>query len=473
MEKLKIVTIGGGSSYTPELIEGFIKRKDVLPIKEIWLVDIEEGKDKLEIVGTMAQRMVRAAGLDWEVHLTLDRREALKQADFVSTQFRVGLMDARIKDERIPLSHGVLGQETNGAGGMFKAFRTIPVILDIVKDMKELCPNAWLVNFANPSGMVTEAVIRYGKWDKVVGLCNVPIVCRKIAAGGLNEDENNLTFKFAGLNHFHWHRVFDRNGAEQTQYLLDTVYGTDDGMMKAMGSIMKTMMSANSEAMKDSGVRNIPMISFVSEQIKDLHIIPCMYHRYYYITDDMIKEEVEAFKSGKTRAEEVKRTEAKLFELYKNPDLDHKPEELGMRGGTYYSDAACELISAIYNDSKVEMVVSTRNNGSVPDLPSDAVVEVSAVITSAGPQPLAWGHFEPSTRGLLQLMKDMELTTIAAAVTGDYGKALQAFTVNPLVPSGSIAKQLLDEMLVAHKKHLPQFEEKIAELEAAGVKYEG
>ena len=150
-KKIKIVTIGGGSCYTPELIEGFIKRKDELPIKELWLVDIEEGKEKLEIVGAMAQRMVKAAGLDWKVNLTLDRRKALKGADFVSTQFRVGLLDARIKDERIPLSHGIIGQETNGAGGMFKAFRTIPVILDIIDDMRELCPNAWLVNFTNPS----------------------------------------------------------------------------------------------------------------------------------------------------------------------------------------------------------------------------------------------------------------------------------------------------------------------------------
>lgn len=165
---LKIATIGGGSSYTPELIEGYIKRKDELPIKEIWLVDIEAGKEKLETVGAMAKRMVKAAGLDWEVHLTLDRRAALKDADFVSTQFRVGLLDARIKDERIPLSHGVLGQETNGAGGMFKAFRTIPVILGIIEDMKELCPDAWLVNFTNPAGMVTEAAIKHGGWKKLL-----------------------------------------------------------------------------------------------------------------------------------------------------------------------------------------------------------------------------------------------------------------------------------------------------------------
>ncbi|MFV0394088.1 MAG: 6-phospho-beta-glucosidase, partial [Coprobacillaceae bacterium] len=426
---------------------------------------------KLEIVGAMAQRMVKAAGLDWEVHLTLDRREALKDADFVSTQFRVGLLNARIKDERIPLSHGILGQETNGAGGMFKAFRTIPVILGIVEDMKELCPDAWLVNFTNPSGMVTEAVMRYGNWDKVVGLCNVPILCRKIAAGGLETSEEDLTFKFAGLNHFHWHRVWDRDGNEKTQYILDNVYTSQAGMEKAMTAVSenKAATGENNEAMKDSGVKNIPLISFLREQVKDLHIIPCMYHRYYYITDDMLQEELESFKEGKTRAEQVKRTEARLFELYKDPNLDYKPEELGQRGGTYYSDAACELISAIYNDSRVEMVVSTKNNGAIPDLPSDCVVEVNAVIRSSGPQPISWGRFEPSSRGLLELMKDMELTTIEAAYTGDYGKALQAFTINPLVPSGQIAKTLLNEMLVAHKKHLPQFKDKIAELEAEGT----
>lgn len=175
-KQLKLVTIGGGSSYTPELIEGYIKRKDQLPIKEIWLVDIPEGEKKLSIVGAMAKRMIAAAGLDWEVHLTLDRRAALKDADFVSTQFRVGLLEARVKDERIPGSFGLIGQETNGAGGIFKAFRTVPVILDIVKDMKELCPNAWLINFTNPSGMITEAIQHYGKWDKVIGLCNVPVM---------------------------------------------------------------------------------------------------------------------------------------------------------------------------------------------------------------------------------------------------------------------------------------------------------
>lgn len=460
MRSVKIATIGGGSSYTPELIEGFIKRKDEISIRELWLVDIEAGREKLEIVGAMAKRMVKAAGLDWDIHLTLNREEALKDADFVTTQFRVGLLDARIKDERIPLSHGILGQETNGAGGMFKAFRTVPVILSIVEDMKRLCPDAWLVNFTNPAGMVTEAVMRYGKWDKVVGLCNVPIMCRKIAAGTLEMPEEDLFFKFAGLNHFHWHRVWDKEGNEVTERVIDGAYTSQEGMAKAVSSLSSPLNPANS-----SGVQNIPSISFLPDQVKSIGIIPCMYHRYYYLTEDMLQEELEKYDQGETRAELVKATEAELFELYKDPNLNIKPPQLAKRGGAYYSDAACELVVSIHNDKRSEMVVSTRNNGAISDLPDDVVVEVSSIITGSGPVPMNWGSFEPSSKGLLQGMKSMELVTIEAAVTGNYGTALQAFTVNPLVPSGKLAKTILDEMLVAHKDHLPQFADKIAELE--------
>jgi len=448
MKKIKIVTIGGGSSYTPELIEGFIKRKDELPIAELWLVDIEDGKEKLEIVGAMAQRMVKAAGLDWKVKLTLDRREALKDADFVSTQFRVGLLDARIKDERIPLSHGIIGQETNGAGGMFKAFRTIPVILDIIDDMRELCPNAWLVNFTNPSGMVTEAAIKYGGWERTVGLCNVPINCIEKCATTLKVPSKELFFKFAGLNHFHWHRVWDKQGNERTAELIEKLYNPE--LVESDGK---------------SEVANIKDIKFNYEQIKDLAILPCPYHRYYYVTDDMLESEVEEYNKNETRAEVVKKTEAELFELYKDPNLDHKPEQLTKRGGTHYSDAACELIASIYNDKRTEMVVSTKNNGAIADLPYDSIVEVSSIITSNGPQPINWGKFEPAARGMVQIMKAMEETTISAAVTGNYGRALHAFTINPIVPSGKIAKDLLNEMLVAHKKHLPQFKDMIESLE--------
>ena len=447
-DKIKIVTIGGGSSYTPELIEGYIKRKDELPIKEIWLVDIEEGKEKLEIVGALAKRMVEKAGLDWEVHLTLDRRLALKDADFVSTQFRVGLLDARIKDERIPLSHGVIGQETNGAGGMFKAFRTVPVILDIVKDMKELCPDAWLVNFTNPAGMVTEAVLKYGNFEKVVGLCNVPIGHTSSESKLLGVEQSDLFFHYAGLNHHHWHRVFDKFGNEVTKTIIEKMY--EDGAAKDM--------------------ENIHQLPFFKEQIEDLEMLPCGYHRYYYLTDDMLKHQLEEYAKGETRAEQVKKTEAELFELYKDPNLAIKPPQLEKRGGKHYSDAACELIASIYNDKGTLMTVSTRNNGVIGDLPYDCAVEITSIVKASGPKPISFGPFKPAERGILQVMKAMEEVTIEAAVTGNYGTALQAFTLNPLVPSGNLARTILNEMLVAHKRHLPQFADVIAKIESGELK---
>lgn len=455
MGKIKIATIGGGSSYTPELIEGFIKRQDELDIREIWLVDIEDGKEKLEIVGAMAKRMVEAAGLDWKVHLTLNREEALKDADFVTTQFRVGLLDARIKDERIPLKYGMIGQETNGAGGMFKAFRTIPIILGIIEDMKRLCPNAWLINFTNPAGMVTEAAIKVGGWKKTIGLCNIPIAIdmmyKKLLANTIDTDK--MFIKYAGINHFHWHRVWDKDGNEITAKVIDALYNPAN-------------RSNHEEA-----VKNIFNASYNFEQIRSSDVLPCPYHRYYYITSEMLEEELEAFREHKTRAETVKRTEEELFELYKDPNLDHKPEQLSKRGGAHYSDAACEIICSIVNDKHTQMVVSTQNNGAVEDLPYDSIVEVTSIITRHGAEPLNWGKFDPSTRGMLQLMKAMEETVIQAAVHGDYDKAMDAFTINPLVTSGKLAKELLNELLVAHKKHLPQFKDKIAELEAAGVTY--
>ncbi|GGC98312.1 6-phospho-beta-glucosidase [Enterococcus wangshanyuanii] len=433
---IKIVTIGGGSSYTPELVEGFIKRYDELPVRELWLVDIEAGKEKLEIVGEMAKRMVKAAGVDCEVHLTLDRREALKDADFVTTQLRVGLLDARILDERIPLSHGMIGQETNGAGGIFKALRTVPVILDIVEDMKELCPNAWLINFTNPAGMVTEAVLRYGNWDKVVGLCNIPVNAVFEEAALLGEENRDLFFQFAGINHLHWHTITDKDGNDRTDELIKIMYGQDDAK---------------------SIVANIKDNNLIWEQVENLHMVPCPYHNYYYYTDKMLAEELEDFKNNGTRAEKVKEIEHELFELYKDPNLDYKPKQLAERGGARYSDAACEIINSIHNDKRTTMTVSTRNNGTITDLPAESAVEVTCTVTGKGPVPYNFGSFMPNQRGLLQVMKSMEELTIEAAVTGDYGTLLQAFTMNPLITSGDVAKEVMDELLEAHKAYLPNF----------------
>ena len=290
-------------------MEGFIKRYEELPIREIWLVDIEAGKEKLAIVGAMAQRMWDASPYDVKIHMTLDREEALKDADFVTTQFRVGLLNARIKDERIPAYYGMIGQETNGPGGMFKAFRTVPIILEIAEDMKRLCPNAWLINFANPSGMVTEAVVRYGKWDRVIGLCNVPVMATMIEPALIGKEPDELIYKFAGLNHFHWHKVTDSHGNDVTMDIIDKMYQEDNGLPK-----------------------NIFDVPFYREQLEQMRMIPCGYHRYYYRQEEMLKHALEEYQTVGTRAQQVKQTEAELFELYKDPELDHKPEQLQQRG---------------------------------------------------------------------------------------------------------------------------------------------
>lgn len=443
---IKIATIGGGSSYTPELMEGFIKRYEELPIREIWLVDIEAGKEKLAIVGAMAQRMWDASLYDVKIHMTLDREEALKDADFVTTQFRVGLLNARIKDERIPAYYGMIGQETNGPGGMFKAFRTVPIILEIVEDMKRLCPNAWLINFANPSGMVTEAVVRYGKWDRVIGLCNVPVMATMIEPALIGKEPDELIYKFAGLNHFHWHKVTDSHGNDVTMDIIDKMYQEDNGLPK-----------------------NIFDVPFYREQLEQMRMIPCGYHRYYYRQEEMLKHALEEYQTVGTRAQQVKQTEAELFELYKDPELDHKPEQLQQRGGAYYSDAACETIASIYANKNTQIVVSTKNEGAVPDLPADCVVEVTAYVGGQGARNVAFGELPTAEKGWLQVMKAMELLTIEAAVTGDYNTALQAFTINPLVPSGETAKRVMDELFIAHKAYLPNFKSTIERLEKEGI----
>lgn len=432
---IKIATIGGGSSYTPELIEGFIKRYDELPVRELWLVDIEEGKEKLEIVGNLAKRMVEKAGVPMTIHLTLDRRAALKDADFVTTQFRVGLLDARIKDERIPLSHGVIGQETNGPGGLFKALRTVPVILEIVREIQELCPNAWLVNFTNPTGILTEAILKHTTFRRVVGLCNVPIHMHMNTIQAFNATEDRLKMYFMGLNHM----VYG------TKVILDGVDVTRDAVAK-FAHPEKTMT-----------MQNIKGTEWHPEFIEALGVLPCPYHRYYYQTSLMLSDELESFKHNGTRAEVVKGLEHDLFELYKDPNLSIKPPQLEKRGGAYYSEAACRLISSLYNNKGDIQPVNTINHGAISDLPYDSAVEVSAVITSEGPKPLAMGALPLATKGLVSHIKMFEQLAVEAAVTGSYEKALLALCVNPLVPNDHVAKLILDEMLEAHRKYLPQF----------------
>jgi 6-phospho-beta-glucosidase len=420
----KMVIIGGGSSYTPEIMEGLIRHRAELSLREVWLVDIPEGREKLEIVGGLAQRMLEREGHPFPLHLTLDRREALPGASFVVTQLRVGGIPARIKDERVPLRHGVIGQETTGPGGFAKALRTIPVMVGICRDIEELAPGAWLVNFTNPSGIVTEAVSRHTR-TRIVGLCNLPIGTERWMQRKFQAKPEEVFIEFVGCNHLVWvTRVFVR-GAEVTQELISGEGRDGDwppGLLESLGAI------------------------------------PCGYHHYYYQKDEQLARLQQADREGKpTRGEAILQIEKELFEQYRDPSLKEKPAALSKRGGGGYSDAAVRLISSICNDRRDIQCVDTANRGALADLPLESVVEVNCVIDSQGPHPLAIGKLRPQLRGLLQQVKAYEELTVEAAVTGDRKAALQALVANPLVPSARVAKTVLDDLLEAHAEYLPQF----------------
>lgn len=430
---LKLAIIGGGSSYTPELVEGVLKRLDRVPVKEMHFVDVEAGQEKLEIIEALTRRMVEKAGADITIKASLDRRVAIENADFVMTQFRVGGLQARANDERIPLKYDVIGQETTGPGGFAKALRTIPVILDICKDIEELAPNAWMLNFTNPAGLVTEAVQKYSKVN-TIGLCNVPVSMKMMIAEMMDCLPEKLSLECAGLNHLLWaHRAW-LGGKDITEDVLKKI---GDGANFSMKNIFEEPWDP----------------AF----LKALGAIPCPYHRYFYQTDAMLAEEKESSLNEGTRAEQVMITEQELFELYQNESLAEKPEQLEKRGGAYYSDASLNLVDAIYNDLKTIHVVNVRNNGTIATLPNDAVIECSAVVGSWGARPLMVGELSPAVIGLIGQVKAYEQLTVEAAVFGDYDKGLMALANNPLVPDISKAKSIFDDILKTNHDYLPQF----------------
>ncbi|HCJ1424709.1 TPA: 6-phospho-beta-glucosidase [Klebsiella pneumoniae] len=435
MSGLKIVVIGGGSSYTPELIEGLLNRYHEMPVASLWLVDIEEGKEKVEIIAGLARRMIAKAGLTIEVVATLDRESALRDADFVCSQFRAGCLDARISDERISLKYGLIGQETNGLGGFANACRTIPIALEIAADMERLCPDAWLLNFTNPSGMVTEAILRHSR-IKAVGLCNVPVIMQKGITTLLQcADEKEVVMQVAGLNHFIFVRQILHKGKEWLPEVIAEINAGRDPLVP----------------------RNIPPFRWPSHLLQDLGMIPCAYLRYYYMKDDLLRQELAEAGGEGTRGEVVKQLEKILFDQYRDPHLAVKPKALEGRGGQYYSEAACELMNAIYNDKRIIMHVNTRNNGAINGLPDDCAVEVSSLITASGPLPLNVAPFPEDTLRLLQLMKSFERLTIEAALTGNRHTAWRALMLNPLIVSGEKLELALDEVIAENRQWLPAF----------------
>jgi len=428
---LKITVIGGGSSYTPELIDGFIKRKDELDVSEIHLVDIAEGKEKLKIVSDLSRRMIAKANMKTKIVSTLNLEEAIKGSDFVLTQFRVGGLKARAKDEMIPLKYDLIGQETTGAGGFAKALRTIPVIMDICNCISRLAPDAWLINFTNPAGLITEAVQKYTN-VKVIGLCNVPIGMVNNVAKLMEVKPKRISIEFAGLNHLVWGKKVYLDGEDITEGVIDKL--SEGGRLT---------------------MENIPDLKWESGFLKAMEMIPCPYHRYYYRQREMLREEKESFnKNRTTRATQVMDIEKILFKTYENPLLTSKPAELEKRGGAFYSDAAVSLVSAIYNDKEEIHTVNIKNHKTINGLPEDAVIECNAVIDKNGARPIKQTGLPESVMGLTYAVKTYESLTIEAVVKKSYNLGLQALMAHPLVQDSDTAELLLKDILGANERYV-------------------
>ncbi|SMF86949.1 6-phospho-beta-glucosidase [Paenibacillus uliginis N3/975] len=424
-KKLKIAIIGSGSTYTPELIEGMIKRKDILPIDELVLMDIDARK--LETVGKLCERMIQAEQIPCRVIMTQDLDEALLDADFVLGQIRVGKLPARVLDETIPLKYGLIGQETCGIGGFFKAMRTIPVMLHITERMKELCPDAWLINFSNPAGIITEALLNHSD-VKMLGLCNVPFNMFKSIHETLKLDQPNFTY--VGLNHLSWITAIEQDGTDYLKSALD--------------------MGLNSEAMK-----NIPSSGFSKELVQMVGAIPSSYLEYYYFKEKKYKLLKE---SEITRGEKCMQIEEELLGIYSDSELHSKPELLSSRGGANYSEVAISLVDAIYNDKQEVHVVNLLNNGALDFMKDSDAVEMCAVIGKDGAKPIPVPDFNNEhIIDYMRMVKAYERETVTAAVSGSEDAAMRALLMNPLVGDYDAAYNCFQELKEAHKEYLPQF----------------
>jgi 6-phospho-beta-glucosidase len=417
---LKIAVVGGGSTYTPELVEGFARRAARLPMDELVLLDIDA--ERLSIVGGLAQRMLDL--LDWPGRLTLtgDRDAALDGADFVLIQLRVGGQAARLVDETLPPRFGVVGQETTGAGGFAKALRTVPLVLELAEaTAKRAAPGAWLVDFTNPVGIVTQALLDEG--HRAVGLCNVAINLQRQFAKRFEVEPERVELEHVGLNHLTWERAVRVDGVDRLPELLES----------------------EPQVLADH-------VGLPVEIVRTLRAIPSYYLHYYYDTAAVVAEQ----RDGHTRAGDVMEIERQLLELYKDPSLAEKPALLNDRGGAYYSEAAAQLIASLHDGAGDIQVVDVRNDGALPDLPDSAVVEVPCRVDRDGAHPLPLAPLAPEMRGLVQAAKAYEELAVEAAMSGDRRTALRALIANPLV-GAEVAGPLLEALIEANRAYLPRF----------------
>ena len=424
MKEITLAVIGSGSTYCPELIDGFIKARDSLKLKKVSFMDIDERKRT--IVGNLCVRMLKKANVDCEVVMTDDLDEALQGADFVVTQIRVGKLHARYLDESIPKKYDLIGQETTGIGGCFKALRTIPVIKTVCDKIEKICPDAWLINFTNPSGILTEFILNHTN-VKNIGLCNVPIDMIDDIKEITGEDSD---ITYLGLNHLSWVTSIKKDGKELLPGLIDSGFSP-----KVMANI------------KDDG--------FDIECLKSIQALPSSYLQYYYCREAKLEHQRN---DEKTRAQVCMDIEEQLLEMYQDEELCIKPALLDKRGGHKYSLAAVSLIDSIANDKQDVHVVNIKNNGTLDFMDDDDVVEISAVIGKDGAKPVKIDKVENKhIISLMRVVKAYEKYTVEGAITGNEQAVINGLLIHPLVGDWEKTTKCFEELKQAHKEFLPEF----------------
>jgi 6-phospho-beta-glucosidase len=416
---VRIAVVGGGSTYTPELVDGLGRLRDVLPVEELVLVD--PAADRLELVGGLGRRILARLGHPASLVTSTELEPALDGVDAVLVQLRVGGQAARLEDETWPLECGCVGQETTGAGGLAKALRTVPVVLDIAERVRKAAPDAWIIDFTNPVGIVTRALLQEG--HRAVGLCNVAIGFQRRFAAQLGVTPEQVELDHVGLNHLTWERAVTVDGRDRLPDLL-AADGPD--------------IAASLE---------LPV-----ELLHTLGVVPSYYLRYFYAHDEVVAE----LRGSEARAAQVAEIEQQLLEMYADPTLDEKPELLTQRGGAFYSEAAVQLAAALLGsqDGASTQVVNLRNDGTLPFLPDDAVIEVPAAVDGTGVRARPVAPLEPLYAGLVAAVTAYEDLALDAALRGGYDRVFKALLAHPLVGQVDLAHGLADRLVAHNRDHL-------------------
>jgi 6-phospho-beta-glucosidase len=419
---MKIAVIGGGSTYTPELVSGLSRERDRIDVRELVLHDIDP--QRREVVGGLAARMLARQGYDGSLEITDDLDRALDGADFVLIQIRVGGQEARLSDETVPLACGCIGQETTGAGGLGKALRTVPVVLEIADRVRDrAAESAWVVDFTNPVGIVTRALLDHG--HRAVGLCNVAITTQRAIARLLEVEPERVQIDQVGLNHLSWVRFVRVDGEE----------------------VLPDLLAAHGDELaREIGLRR--------GLLDELGVLPSYYLHYFYEHDAVLEEQLD----GVPRAATVAEIERGLLELYRDPSLTEKPALLDQRGGAFYSEAAIGLVGSLATGDGSVHVVDIRNDGTIGGMADDDVVEVPARVDRGGAHPLLQQPVAPELLGLMQHVAAYERLAAQAAVTGDRSLVHKALLAHPLIGQDAASAELVDRLLEAGARHLPRFQ---------------